>query len=528
MSIFDYFTSKAPEEQEKKAFSPNPNKKLFSELEAGGEELKAQHPADGKLVDNFLNVVKKAYKTRCKAAADGNAQPMKAKGCFFLTKDRMNAYACLLPPENGGDGVVPEEFLEDMHYEGIKCGILEEELPQELERGYFRIFPIARGRLPQAGENGKMTELFQRNGNMCLEVRNETEIDFSQDIPLQPVRKGSVICLIRPAKPGTDGVDVTGNKLPCPPAVSASIPQGTNTVISRGGQALTATVDGVIYIENDLFCVHEQKVIDGDLDQFQGTLQVSGNLYIGGNVNGGVNIEASGDIVIGGKVGQARVTSTGGTIRVQRGVCGESGKTFLNATHQVQAPVMEYAEISAGTGVIAEMISNSTIYCRGSVCALGGRGMIAGSVIQAGEDILCRRIGNLAGGQNRFSVGYPPHSAESWNQLKAEMAEVQSTIKKLWATISDLRKKGSRISDMEKSVLNQLVVQRDLYIKKREDLTIELSELDKILDKKSAGKITCEELYPVLTVCIGKLTEEITTEQEKCNIHSGGSKIYLK
>lgn len=528
MSIFDYFVSKASEEQERKSFSPNPYKKLFSEVDAGGEELKAQHPDDGKLVDSFVKSLKDTYKARCKAAADDKAQPMKAGACFFLTKDRMNAYACLLPPENEGDGIALEEFLDDIHCEGINFGVLEEEIQQELERGYFRIFPIARGRLPQAGENGKMTELFQRHGNMRLEVQDEEQVDFSQDIPLQPVRKGAVICLIRPAKAGTDGMDVTGNRLPCPQAVGVNIPQGTNTVISRGGQALTATVDGVLYIENDLFCVHEQKIIDGDLDQFQGALQVSGNLYIGGNVDGGANIEASGDIVINGKVGQARVTSTGGTIRVQQGIFGTSGETFLSAAHQVQAPVMECAEINAGTGVIAEMISNSTICCDGSVCALGGRGMIAGSTIQAGGSILCLRIGNLAGGESRFSVGYPPHSSESWSQLKAELTEVQSTIKKLWTTISELRKKGNRISDMEKSVLNQLVVQRNLYVEKREDLTVEVGELDKILDKKSAGRIRCEKLYPVLTVQIGKVTEEITAGAEDCNIHISGNKIALR
>ena len=200
----------------------------------------------------------------------------------------------------------------------------------------------------------------------------------------------------------------------------------------------------------------------------------------------------------------------------------------MSAGHQVQAPVMECAEINAGTGVIAEMISNSTICCDGSVCALGGRGMIAGSTIQAGGSILCLRIGNLAGGESRFSVGYPPHSSESWSQLKAGLTEVQSTIKKLWTTISELRKKGNRISDMEKSVLNQLVVQRNLYVEKREDLTVEVGELDKILDKKSAGRIRCEKLYPVLTVQIGKVTEEITAGAEDCNIHISGNKIALR
>ncbi|MBD5133074.1 MAG: DUF342 domain-containing protein [Clostridiales bacterium] len=528
MSIFDYFVSKATDEQERKPFSPTPHKKLFSALDAAGVEAKAQYPDDSETVDDFVKALKDVCKARYKKAPDGDPRPLNAMAQFCLSRDRMSAYACLLPPENNGDGLSLEAFLEDMHYEGIQYGILREEIQQDFERGYLHVFPVARGKLPQEGEDGKVVELFQRRTNMCLDIQDESQADFGQDIQLQPVRKGAAICLIRPPRPGTDGMDVTGQTLPCAQTVSACVPQGENTAVGRGGQALTASVDGILYIENDRFCVHEQKIIDGDLVQFQGTLQVSGNLYIDGNVDGGVDVEASGDIVISGKVGQAHVTSTGGTIRVQQGVYGTDGKTLLSAARQIQSPVMERAEIGAGTSVITEMISNCTIRCEGSVYALAGRGMITGSVIRAGGSILCQRIGNLAGERSQFSVGYPPHTPESWSRIKAEFTEVQATVKKLWTTISELRKKGFRITEMEKSVLEQLVEQRNLYIEKRETLSAELGALDKILDKKSKGSIQCEKLYPFLDVQIGRLTEEITTAEEHCNIHADGNKIFLK
>ena len=55
-----------------------------------------------------------------------------------------------------------------------------------------------------------MTELFQRRRNMRLEVQNGSQVDFGQDVQLQPIRKGTSICLIHPPRPGTDGMDVTG------------------------------------------------------------------------------------------------------------------------------------------------------------------------------------------------------------------------------------------------------------------------------------------------------------------------------
>lgn len=524
MSIFDRFISSPADEQEKKSFSPTPYRRLFSELDTAGEDAREEYPDDSKTIDDFVAAMKEFCKGRRKKASG----PVSAEARFILSEDRMIAYACLLPPENNGDGITLEDFLEDMHYEGIQYGILQESIPQEFARGYFRIFPVARGTPPQAGEEGKVTELFQRHGILHLETQDEAQMDFKQNVQLQPIRKGTVICLIRPSRPGVDGMDVAGQTLPSPQIGALHVPQGTNTAVGRGGQALVADVDGILYIDNDRFCIHEQKIIDGDLMQFQGTLKISGNLYVGGNVDGGVDVEASGDIVINGKIGQARVKSLGGTIRVQQGIHGTEGKTFLSAARQLQSPVVEWAEVTAGGSVIAEMIANSSICCGGTVFALTGRGMIAGSLVLAEDSILCLRVGNLAGDRSRFSVGYPPHTPDKWNRARAELAEVQSTIGKLWATISNLRKKGSRMSDAERSILDQLVVQRDLYDERREALTAELNELNEVMSRRSKGKIQCEKLYPVLDVQIGRLTEEITAPEENCNIHAVENRIFLK
>lgn len=527
MSIFDRFVSKEAGEQKKSSFFPAPAQKTVSELDAAAAEARAQYPDDGDTVDGFVRVLTQAAKTRRKKALEAGQKPMKAEAHFFLAKDRLSAFACVFPPENGGDGITAEEFLKDLRYEGVTYGLLEQEVPEKLSRGYFHIFPVARGKLPQLGEDGKVTELFRRRKQMRLEVEHGAQVDFGEDIPLQPIRKGTAICLISPPRAGIDGMDVTGRELPCPKTVSPPIPQGSNVTLDKGGRALSAGVDGILYIENDQFCIHEQKIIDGDLNEFQGTLEISGNLYINGDVDGGADITASGDIVINGEIHQARVVSAYGTIRVQQGVYGTSEKTFLAAAGQIQSPVLEGAEIEAGANVISELVSNSTIRCGSTVYVMGGRGMIVNSAIQAGGSILCMRIGNLSGGCCRFSVGYPPNAPESWERLTAELAQSQTTVKKLWDSITILRKKGSRISDSEKSVLDQLVEQRELYLKRLDALKAELNAVEQVLDKKSNGRIQCEKLYPLLEVRIGRSTEKITTAEENCNIHIVANSIHL-
>lgn len=528
MSIFDRFFSKENGGQKGKPAHRASGTRMESKLDESVAEAKERYPKDSKTVEDFSWAIKDTRRVRRKKSLEGFMDPMNAEAKFFLSQDRLVAYACLLPPENDGEELTLEAFLEDMHYEGIIYGVLEETIPHEFSHGYYHVFPVARGTLPQAGEDGKVVEMFPRRSRTRLAVQNGSEVDFSKDSQFQPIRKGTVICRICPPKPGTDGRDVTGAVLPCPAVASAHASHGENVAAGEGGQTLTAAVDGILYIENDQFCVYEQKIIDGDLDRPQGTLQVSGNLYIGGNVDGGASVEATGDIVIDGKVGQARVTSTKGTIHVRQGICGADGKTFITAAGQVQSPVIEWARVDAGTSVIAEIISNCKIQCGGTVYAMTGRGMIVTSQICAQDSILCLRVGNVTGERSRFSVGYPPDIQEKWMTIKLEIVELQSIIQELWEPVLTLRKKGSRITEAEKSLLAQLKERRDMNLSRLGELKEEIRVVNQMLDKKSRGKIRCEKVYPVLEVQFGRLTEEIITVEEKCNIHVENGAILLQ
>lgn len=527
VSIFDRFVPKETGKQKSGSFFSTPYREISSSIEASAREAKEKYPEDSKILERFASALKLAYRTRYNASHEGTPLPMKAEERVYLSDDRMVAYACMFQPENDGEGITLEEFMEDLHYEGINYGILKDEIPREFNRGYFHIFRVALGTPSKAGERGQVIEHFQRRENVRLEAQSG-EVDFSQNIRLQPIRKGTVICSIQRSKPGTPGVDVTGAPLSCVKADPVIVPQGKNTSISQDGQALEASVDGILYVDDDLFCIHEQKIIDGDLKGFRSMLEIKGNLYIGGDVDEGVDIKASGDIVIIGKLGQGRVSSIGGTIRVQKGIFGTSGATFLSAAGQVQAPVIENAEIDTGTSVIAESVLNSTIHCGGVVYVMTGRGIIVNSRIWAGDSVLCQRIGNQVGGPSQISVGYPPHVTELWEKVKSELAQVQSTIDMLWKHIIDLRNRGTRISDEEKSVLDQLLVQRELYTKRREELMGELRAVNKELDKKSKGRIRCEAIYPSLDVQIGRFSEKITTIEENCNIHVEDGRMLLK
>lgn len=528
MSVFDRLFSKETENKKEKPFQAMSGMKRGLALDNSAAEVKEQYPEDSSTIDNFVREIKAASRARRKISLEGLTEPKNAEAMFFLSQDRLTAYACLLPPESGGEEISLETFLKDIYYEGIVYGLLEDTIPNAFSQGYYHIFPVARGTLPQAGEDGRVIEMFPRHSLTRLDVQNADEVDFSEDGKFQPIRKGTVICQVCPPKPGTDGKDVTGTVLSCPPAASAHVSPGKNVSTDADGQALTAAVDGLLYIEDNRFCIQEQKIIGGDLDQLQDTLQVSGSLYIDGNVDNGVSVKTTGDIIITGKVGQAQLTSTGGTIHVRQGIFGTEGKTLITAAGQVQAPAVERARINAGSSVIAEVISNCTVQCGGTVYAMTGRGMIVGCDICAGDSILCLRVGNVTGDRNRFSVGYPLDIPERWKALKEKIANTQKLLDTLWESVVKLQKKGGRITEEEKNLMKLLKEQRDLNQGLMEELKEERREVSQLLDKKCRGKIRCEKLYPVLEVEFGKYTEEINTAQEQCNIRVEDGAIVLQ
>lgn len=75
----------------------------------------------------------------------------------------------------------------------------------------------------------------------------------------------------------------------------------------------------------------QREDIEGDLDQFRVIIQMTGALYIVGNVDDRASVKAPGDTVIVGKIGQARLISMEGIILVRQGNSGTDGKTFITA-----------------------------------------------------------------------------------------------------------------------------------------------------------------------------------------------------
>jgi len=513
MSIFDRF--RKPEEgKEAPSRAPSP-RELLASFTANIEEDQRRYPEDSAAIAKVFEVLKGKHKSWC-AARGGNEN---ASASFFLSEDKMRAYACVFPPQGEGADVNVEGFLSRMNYEGISYGVLQEELQRNVEgKNYFHVFPIANGTAPVDGTDGTSEDLFPRRPAPNFAAADESVVDFSPESEIQPVHAGDTVCRLLPPVPGRDGTDVTGSPLPCRSSHPVSVLTGENLRLSEDGLSLLAAVDGVLDFENGQFRVRPCMLVDGDLKGEEGGRHVEGSLCVTGDVRGDAVVQAAGDVYICGEVLAANITAGGG-IRVQKGIHGVAERTFLRSGGQLQAAVIETAVVDAGGSVFAEAVTGSAVSSGGTVNALGGQGLIAGGQLQVMHRVVCRRIGAGAGARTSIMVGCDPQIVAEWEQNKNESAKTQKVMDKLWENIGALRKTEAWLNDEQKDLLQKLLEQRTLYEEKRSRLKEEREVLRQQMRASRSGRVKCHELFPVLEIRLGERKGEVKTHEMECDIH---------
>ncbi len=525
MSIFDRLIRRGEDGAELPRW-----KDVSLALAGSAESYKQQHPDEAAAIDAFLAALGNDGRRRYPKVrgTEETPAPQNALARFYLSEDRMKAYLCVFPPLSGGAEMTLEALRKDLHYEGISFGLLEDQMRSYAgQKRYLEILPIAQGRPPRDGEDGGLEELFEQKEEARLEVPSGTVIDFSAGKLMPSVRAGDAVCHIRPPVPGEDGVDVTGQVIPCRQSETIEIPAGENTRLEPDGLTLCAAIDGILYFKDGCFCVRPQKIVAVDLDGPAGTCSIQGDLFIRGSVDGGAVVEATGDVIIAGEVRDGQVISTGGTIRVQQGVHGVAGKTVLKAARQLQAAVIETARAEAGGDVISEVIMDSEVSSGGSVFVTGGRGLILGGQVQAAREVRCQQIGNITGKRSRITVGYSPATAAERDRIAAALAETSDTLDKLWKNIGDLRRAG-KLPPEKQDLLNRLVEQRALYEEQKDKLKTEQKELREKMRAASTGQITCRDLYPTTEIQLGAYSTEIAAQETNCRIRVHGEGLVLR
>jgi uncharacterized protein (DUF342 family) len=289
---------------------------------------------------------------------------------------------------------------------------------------------IAVGTPSTAGTDGYI-KLFHdlTNDNKKPLETEDGKVDFKEVTSIHNVRKGQLIAQRVPATLGIPGQAVTGESLPSKDGKEARFKIGKNVVTDAEQIALYAAIDGMITkTDRDKINVFPIYEVNGDLDYNIGNIDFVGSVVIRGSVLTGFKIKSSGDIRITGSVEGADLDA-GGSIEISAGILGHN-KGVIRAGKHVKSSFIQDATVYAEDVLVSLSIMHSNVQATKSVICKGSKGLIVGGVIQAGEVVEARTVGNSMSTATIVEVGVLPEMRNELVQLRTQLRSVNENVDK--------------------------------------------------------------------------------------------------
>ncbi|WP_282941845.1 FapA family protein [Paenibacillus sp. RC67] len=298
-------------------------------------------------------------------------------------------------------------------------------------KAYFQAKTIvARGSSPVAGTDGYIKLSYEVTNDSKKPAELESgKVDFREITTISNVRKGQLLAQKMPATVGIPGKAVTGEVLTAKEGKEARLKIGKNVVADPEQKALYAAIDGMIVkTERDKINVFPIFEVNGDVDYNVGNIDFVGSVVIRGNVLSGFKIKASGDIRITGSVEGADLEAEG-SIEINAGILGHN-KAMIRAGIRVKSSFIQDATVIAEEVLVTQSIMHSNIRASKNVVCKGTKGLIVGGVIQSGENVIARTIGNSMSTATVIEVGVLPELRNELVQLRAQLRSVNENFDK--------------------------------------------------------------------------------------------------
>ncbi|CAI6027395.1 DUF342 domain-containing protein [Cohnella sp. JJ-181] len=353
-----------------------------------------------------------------------------------LSEDRLAAHLHIKPTEEAENATVAQ-LQGLLSAAGIRYGV-QHELLERIARNpkdfFYSENMVATGLPPTAGVNGYVKVLFEDQGQSRRPAeREDGSVDYREMKQLANVKAGQLIATRVPPLPGTAGMTVTGETVAPKEGKEASFKVGKNVVVNADKTAMYAAMDGLVtWTDKEKLNVFPVFEVNGDVDYHTGNIDFVGTVVIRGNVLTGFRVRASGDIRVTGGVEGAEMESDG-SIEISGGIIG-SNKGFVKAGVDVKCSFVQEGNVTAGQDVlVSQSIMHSNIRAGRSIRCEGAKGLIVGGLLQAGDLLVARTIGNAMSTVTSIEVGLKP-------ELRQEMADLRQQVRQMSESLDKTEK----------------------------------------------------------------------------------------
>lgn len=356
----------------------------------------------------------------------------------LISEDCMECQICLDKPEDNEKIYEVGDIVEFLISKGVVFGIDERKIQKILEEGVYDTYvTVAAGEKAIEGRDGYYSYTFDTNPNKKPRLREDGTVDYLNLNLFQTVSKGDLIARYFAKIDGEDGTDVLGKKIVVKKGKHLSPLRGKGFFTSEDCMEYYALYDGKVEVANGCINVTQTSMLPGNVDLNSGNLDVKGDLDIMGNVITGMVVKASGNVTIGGLVEGASIIA-GKNVLIKGGILG-GGKAKVVAGGNIFAQFIENAIIESGDCVQANSVVNSIVTAYNDINIFGKTSSIIGGSLKANRMVRTRCIGSIGQITTRINVGMESSEIASLKYKEMKRKEVEGELHKVETAINMMK-----------------------------------------------------------------------------------------
>lgn len=312
----------------------------------------------------------------------------------------------------GGRGLRGPEIVQALAHARVSKGINKLALKKvmvvsnQLKPGETFTQPVAVGKQPVKGKDAIFTPLVKDITKRILKPKEgqstSDKIDLRNLGETIAVDIGDEVMRRTPATKGIPGFTVQGRVIPPQAGKDSPIKRGKGTEISKADpNLLLASVSGTPLIKDKTIEVDNALCLNS-VGVNTGHVKFKGNVIIGGNIESGMIVKATGSITVGGFIESADVQAEG-DIQVAKGIIGHTvsdgqpKSCHVRTKTSIRASYAQYCELQSGEDIeLAVHSMNNDIECGRNLTVLdasGKNGTLSGGDVKVGGKVLCSQLG---------------------------------------------------------------------------------------------------------------------------------------
>ena len=387
---------------------------------------------------------------------------------------------------------------------------------------------VAEGLPAEDGVDGRLEILIDTKGIGKPQELADGRVDHKDLKKVINVKKNDKLIKRIPPQPGKDGYTIFGTKIQAPSPKDVYFNVGVGTKVSEEDpDILIAANDGAVKINHKgEIEVRTAKVVTGDIDYSTGNISFSGDLKVQGSVRAGFAIEAHGNLLIGGSVEDAKVTSSGNT-EVIGGVVG-SGNGKIDCGGTLKVHHIENFNVKADKSItVSDTILHSTIKTEEYLDAK----TVVGGEIEAAQGITVDTIGASAETRTVVKVGSAYLLMQEKKLFMEKVSELNVKLNTCKEEMYDCVKNGmddkGNLSDEETAELEILKERRSKINEQLTELGNKITEIDDALKEMPSPEIRVKKIFPITIIRFGLAEKVIKEKLHNVIIRADGNKIII-